>query len=129
MSEGTPAEGTLSTLRDAYALMISKIKAHYPSAIIVCMTNLEDPKRDYSPGWPSNNRRGVSVEEWDKSILDLAESFGCITIDLQDCGITYDNAHSFTVDGGLHPNDAGMTLIAQKVLKEMTAVLQEEKTD
>ena len=118
-----PAEGTISTLREAYALMLSKIKVYFPECIIVCLTNLDDPKRDYTPGWPSNNKRGVTVDDWNKSIFEISSAFGCYTINLQDCGINYDNASDYTVDSGLHPNDAGMTLIANKVTTEIANII------
>ena len=123
-TDDIPAEGVISTSREAYALMISKIKQYYPSCRIVYLTNLDDTKRDYTPGWPSNNRRGVSVDDWNKSLGELAKALGCYIIDLQDCGINYFNVSTYTVDGGLHPNDAGMTLIANKIIKELTAIME-----
>lgn len=122
-SDEIPKEGVVSTLREAYALMLAKIKEHYPDCLIVCLTNFDDPLRDFTPGWPSNNRNGVSTDDWNKSIIELSDAFGCVSVDLQECGINYYNAPSFTVDGGLHPNDAGMTLIANKVIKELETVL------
>ena len=124
-ADGLPKEGTISTSREAYALMITKIREYYPSCLIFCLTNLDDTKRDYTPGWPSNNRRGVSVEDWNKSITELAVALDCQTIDLQDCGINYDNLSHYTVDGGLHPNDVGMSLIADKVTKELSLFIDQ----
>lgn len=122
--EAIPPDGVISTAREAYALMISKIKELYPLCQIFCLTNLEDTKRDYSPGWPSNNRRGISVDDWNKSITELSMALGCNTIDLQECGINYDNLSRYTVDGGLHPNNTGMTMIAHTVAKELAKVLE-----
>ncbi len=124
LTDDLPTEGTISTSREAYAMMISKIREYYPSCLIFCLTNLDDTKRDFTPGWPSNNRRGVSVDDWNKSLAELFKSLGCFTIDLQDCGIDYNSLSSFSVDG-LHPNDAGMTLIANKVTTELTKVAEE----
>lgn len=118
-TEEIPMDGLISTTREAYALMIAKIREQYPSCLVFCMTNLEDTKRDYTPGWPSNNRKGVSVNDWNASLTELFTSLGCFTIDLQDCGINYDNLPNYTIDGGLHPNNAGMTLIANKVVTEL----------
>ena len=122
--EAIPSDGVISTAREAYALMISKIKELYPLCQIFCLTNLEDSKRDYTPGWPSNNRRGVSVDDWNRSITELSSALGCHTINLQECGITYDNLSLYTVDGGLHPNNTGMTLIAHKVAQELAKALE-----
>lgn len=124
ISDDFPTEGVISTSREAYALMISKIRKYYPSCLIFCLTNLDDIKRDYTPGWPCENRRGVSVDDWNNSLGELFKSLGCFAIDLQDCGIDYDSISSFTVDG-LHPNDAGMTLIANKVIAEVAKVSEE----
>lgn len=127
--DSIPAEGAISTMSEAYALMISKIKEHYPSCLVFCLTNLDDPLRDFTPGWPSNNRSGISVDDWNKSISELSETLGCHTINLQECGINYENASKYTVDGGLHPNDAGMTLIANKVIKELAIIMNAIATD
>ena len=122
-ANGFPADGIISTMREAYALMIHKTKESYPESIIICLTNLDDTKRDKTSGWPSNNSRGVSVEEWNNNIKEIYLALGCYTVDLQDSGIDYYNVSSFTVDNGLHPNDKGMTLIANKVSKEIKAIL------
>lgn len=123
-----PAEGTVSTMREAYALMLHKIRTRYPSALIVCLTNLDDLKRDKTPGQPSNNAGGVSVEEWDRSIAEIADVFGCHTIDLQDCGINYTNISLYSVDGGLHPNEKGMSLIAKKVAVGISELLSNNES-
>ena len=118
-TEDIPSEGVISTSKEAYALMISKIREYYPSCLIVCLTNLDDTKRDYTPGYPSNNKRGVTVNDWNQSIMELSDALGCVTVDLQNCGIDYDNVIDYTVDVGLHPNNAGMTLIANKVIQNL----------
>ena len=124
-----PKGGRISTMREAYALMISKIKTSFPKSLIVCLTNLDDAKRDKTPGSPSNNSKGVTVEEWNRNIKDISNALGCYTIDLQDCGIDYFNISKLSVDKGLHPNDAGMTIIANKVTEELTKILELSPTD
>lgn len=115
------------TMCEAYAIMLLKIRQTYPFSTVFCMTNLEDTLRDVTPGWPSNNKKGISTETWNRNISELAKQLGCYTIDLQTCGITYDNVKKYTLDGGLHPNDAGMTLIAQKVAHTVSEVLEANK--
>ena len=124
-----PKEGRISTMREAYALMISKIKTLFPESLVVCLTNLDDAKRDKTPGSPSNNSKGVTVEEWNRNIKDISTALGCFTIDLQDSGIDYLNISQFSVDKGLHPNNAGMTIIANKVTEELTKILELSPTD
>ena len=125
-SDVIPETTKLETMREAYAVMLLKIRQAYPSSTVFCMTNLEDTKRDATPGWPSNNKKGISTEAWNKGISELAEQLDCYTIDLQTCGINYDNLGKYTVDGGLHPNDAGMTLIAKKVAQSVSEVLRDK---
>ena len=123
-----PKEGRISTMREAYALMIYKIKTTFPESLVVCLTNLDDAKRDKTPGSPSNNSKGVTVEEWNRNIKDIAKALGCFTIDLQDSGIDYDNISRFSVDNGLHPNNAGMSIIANKVAQDLRKILEESST-
>ena len=106
--------------------MISKIKKLYPQCLILCLTNLDDTKRDYTPGYPSNNKSGISVRDWNNSIMELSNAMGCVLVDMQNCGIDYYNVDDYTVDAGLHPNDAGMTLIANKVIKELALVFNDD---
>ena len=126
-SDSLPSEGLVSNAREAYALMLSKIKEYYPDCLIVCLSNFDDPLRDSTPGWPSNNRIGISTDDWNKSIMELATAFGCYFVDLQECGIDYNNAAQYTIDGGLHPNDAGMTLIANQVIKTLATIMDKNE--
>ena len=114
-----PEEGNIPTFREAYALMLYKIKSFYPKTEIFCLTNLEDVRRDRTAGPPSNNNKGVSVGDWNNCIKEVATSFNCHVIDLSNCGINYDNALHYTLDGGLHPNRSGMSLIAKYVTERI----------
>lgn len=120
VSDAIPAEGIITELRAAYALMLNKIHSSYPSAKIFCCTNLDDLYRDSAAGWPSNNGNGVTTYQWNQNIREIAEAFGGEVIDLHSCGINYSNIASYAVDAGLHPNVAGMDLIAQKMVNELT---------
>lgn len=114
-----PSEGTISTFREAYALMLYKIHKAYPYARVFCCTNLDDTSRDRATGFPSNNSNAVSVKTWNDSIIEIAEAFGCDVINLHDCGINYANISNFVVDAGLHPNAVGHTLMARKIVAEL----------
>jgi lysophospholipase L1-like esterase len=116
-----PADGTLSTLREAYAKMLSKIHIAYPNARIFCCTNLDDYRRDETSGWPSNNGDGVSTYTWNKNIVEVAQALGCDVIETHQCGLNYSNIASNAVDEGLHPNANGMKMIAKKVIAELIA--------
>lgn len=103
------------TLREAYATMLSRLKVSYPKSRVICLTILEDGKRDSIPGPPSENDNGVSVAEWNTNIIQIAEAFGCEVIDLHSCGITYDSIDGYTIDG-VHPNKAGMGLMSKAIV-------------
>lgn len=108
--------GVVLTLREAYALMLSRLKETYPDSRIFCLTILDDTRRDKTPGWPSNNSNSVSIEEWNRNIVEVAGIMECDVIDLHGCGISYESCPAFTLDG-LHPNAAGMRLMAKTVLE------------
>ena len=119
VTDAVPAEGTISTMRAAYALMLNKIHTTYPNARVFCCTNLDDPRRDATQGYPSNNGNGVTTSQWNDNIKEVAEAFGCDVINMHNCGLTYENMANFAVDGGTHPNAAGMAMMARKVASEL----------
>lgn len=120
ITDQIPSDGTITELRAAYALMLNKLHTTYPLAKVFCCTILDDFSRDATPGWPSNNASGVSTYEWNKNIEEIAQAFGCEIIDFNRCGINYANIGTyFSVDSGLHPNDAGHTLMANKAFNEL----------
>ena len=121
VSDAIPAEGNITKARAAYALMLHKIHTAYPKARVFCCTILDDIKRDRDTGWPSNNNNGVTTHQWNQNIKEIAEAFGCDIIDMHACGINYQNIASLVVDEGLHPNDEGHTMMAQKVFAELIA--------
>ena len=121
VTEPIPSEGTITTMREAYALMLYKIHSAYPNARVFCCTNMDDKARDRTEGWPPNNYNGVSVYEWNQNIIEIAEAFGCDIINMHNCGINYANMSNFVVDAGLHPNARGMEMMAQKVVAELIA--------
>ena len=108
-------------VREAYALMLYKFQIAYPSAKLFCCTNLDDTARDKDSGWPCNNNNGVSVYEWNKNIIEVAEALGAKVIDLHACGLNYMNIRSFCVDSGLHPNTAGHKIMADFITAQLIA--------
>ena len=121
VNDPVPAGGTITTMREAYALMLYKIHSTYPNARVFCCTNMDDKARDSQAGYPPTNASGVSVFDWNKNIMEIAEAFGCDIINMHDCGINYANLSHFVHDAGLHPNAAGMEIMAQKVVAELIA--------
>lgn len=117
IDDGRPQDSTnVETASDAYALMLYKLKEHYPSATIFCLTNMEDYQRDSDKIAPSDHN-GVTVEEWNTKIKEIATSLGCEIIDLHEC-MTYEQIASseYSYDG-THPTAAGHALMADFITK------------
>ena len=128
IKDAIPAEGTVNKFRNAYALMLAKIRQAYPISRVFCCTILDDYRRDGAADddsdnvWPPNNAAGITTTEWNNNIKEIAEAFACDIIDMHDCGITYFNIQqNYAVDAGLHPNAAGHALMARKVTSELMA--------
>ena len=128
IKDAIPAEGTIHKFRNAYALMLAKIRQTYPTSRVFCCTILDDWRRDgvsdddTDNAWPPNNAAGITTTEWNNNIKEIAEAFACDVIDMHDCGITYFNIQqNYAVDAGLHPNAAGHALMARKVTSELMA--------
>ena len=118
VSDSVPSEGVLSTLREAYAMLLYKLHTTYPTSRIFCCTITDDRNRDEAVGYPSSNGNGVTTYQWNENIKEIASAFGCDVIDLHSCGINLFNLSTYSVDG-LHPNALGHELIANKVISEL----------
>lgn len=118
---------TINDFGAAYSLMLAKTHRAYPHARLFCCTIMDELLRDDDKQYPPINVRGVSNYEWNKKIKDITEALGASCVDVHDCGINCFNiVHYCTDDTGsqgtaLHPNKAGMALIAQKVISALIA--------
>ncbi len=100
-----------STFSEAYGRMLYNMMQEYENAEIYCCTFLPDRKRFSG----DTNGIGASIEEYNGAIRTIARNMGAELIDLYDaCGIDATNISTYTVDR-LHPNAAGMALIAETV--------------
>lgn len=105
-----------TTVCEAYAVMLHKMKVAYPEAEIYCMTLL--PKRSTAlAGQPT------VFNNYLKAIADHME---CGLIDLENCGIRTDisDFDTYIADHGLHPGPKGMDMISKTVLSSMLGVPQ-----
>lgn len=111
-----------TTFAHAYAEMLHKLHVKFPNARVFCCTLLDDKKdnRDkIGPNmYPSINNAGVAIARFNETIKNVAMALSCDVIDLNCCGINYENLDALTSDG-LHPNKAGQELIANKVAQEL----------
>ncbi len=113
-----PGEGVVSTFCDGYGVMLRKVKNAYPNAAIYCCTITETIAGDKQGEGvaPGINNNGNTIEDFNNSIKVVAAAFGATILDTHSCGITYENAMTYTGDG-LHPNPAGASLIYNVVSK------------
>lgn len=109
-----PAEGTITNISDAYALMLYKIRTTYPQARVYCITNIEGRQTE-DQTYPIENDHNQTIHQVNHAITEIAHIFGATVVDLETCGIHYWNVSSYTVDGTLHPNKAGAALIKEAV--------------
>ena len=115
-------EGNIETFSEAYALMLDKMKTWYPDAEIYCCTAAEVSRWNDETGekFPFENAHKLTMKDYNAWIQSIAEKKGAKVIDVYDCGLTYENAQSYTSDG-THPNAAGAKLIADKVCEAFGA--------
>jgi len=122
----TVPDSGFATFRESYATMLNRIMTTYPLARVYCCT-LNACERSGSVGFPEINGLGESLTEYNDAIKQLAGAFGAGIIDHAACGMTYYNMSTYTGDWdsttgkGLHPNAAGMQLIADKTIAALKA--------
>ena len=114
-----PEEGTISEISKAYALMLYKIRTTYPDAYVYCVTSLEGRSTNGDTTYPIVNSSGETIHDVNHAIIEIAHIFGCQVIDLNISGIHYWNVFKYTVDGRLHPNEAGAEIIKEVIKQQL----------
>lgn len=115
-----PTDG-FSTFCESYATMLDRIMKTYPLARVYCCT-LNQCERTNPTGFPEVNSNGDSLTDFNNAIRSFANAFGAGIIEHNACGMSYYNMNTYTGDWesgtlkGLHPNSAGMKLIAEKTI-------------
>ena len=124
---GYSSTQTLNDFGAAYSLMLAKTHRAYPHAKLYCCTIMDELLRDDDKQYPPINARGVSNYTWNAKIKDITEALGASCINVHDCGVNCFNIIYYCTDDtgsqgtALHPNKAGMALIAQKVISALIA--------
>ena len=100
---------------DAMCLTISKLRTAYPTSKILLATFSAWHKVNYSH-YPCNNGINTTIQ-YNNWIRKIADAMGCGLIDLDKCGITFENCSTYCRDTPpIHPNNGGHKLIANKAL-------------
>lgn len=120
-NDALPSEGTINDIAPAYALMLYKIRKTYPDARVYCLTCLEGRHSTSGSSYPIVNNYKESIHQVNHAIIECAHIFGAKVIDLETCGIHFWNISKYTVDGHLHPNYAGTTIIADTCYQQLVS--------
>lgn len=118
----TDVSGSDFYFKDAYAILISKIREAYPKAIIlICTLNVF--KRITYDHFPTRN--GVyTLPQLNNAIREVANAMGVGLIEFDKDGITFENCYSegYITDSATtptHPNAKGHTQMAKKAVADM----------
>ena len=98
----------VTTFADAYKAMLIRLMYTYPSSEIVCIL----------PTFTTSYYTIAALDNYVEVIKEACDFFGIKWIDVRVSEITIFNKASYLVDG-IHPNAAGMTLLANKIYKHL----------
>ena len=109
---------------EAIALTVKKLRAAYPNAQIVLCTLNAFKRVNYST-FPVNNGTDT-LPAYNDAIRRAADYFGCITLDFDKDGITFENLYTggYVTDSSTtptHPNDVGQRVIGNKAITDLLA--------
>lgn len=101
-----PETTSPSTFREAYAVMLYRLRIYYPLARVFCCTI--PCGNNEGDGFNEINGKGYSLAEWNDAIREVATAFGCKVIEMATAGMDYYTLSTLYGDGRLHPSEAGM---------------------
>ncbi len=119
-SELPDGKKSIRSFSEAYALMLDKIIKAYPHAHVYCCTFYPRHSPYGDTDYPIKNRIGKTLSQYNSIIRNIAGWMGFNVIRL-DTVVSLAGIPDYTIDGYLHPNRAGMTLIANRVLQALIA--------
>lgn len=115
--------------KQGLALTIKRIRETYPRArIMLCTCNVF--KRSHYSHFPTHN--GIfNIPQMNNAIREVADYFGCHVIELDKCGITWENLYSegYVTDNAtkpVHPNASGHALMGQQAICDLVNKLHIE---
>lgn len=106
-----PADGTITTFSEAYALLVYKLMNSYPRAEIFVSTILENANAKVDE---------KNLFSYNSAIRNIANIFGCKIMNMHACGITGYNLNYYLADG-THPKISGATLLAKQSVTDVFA--------
>ena len=114
--------------KEGYSLTIKRLRAAYPTAVIMCCTLPVFKRIGYSK-YPTRNGL-YTLSQFNQAIREVADFFGCGLIEFDKCGITFENCYSggyLTDDSAkpVHPSDKGHYVMGQKAIKDLVRYMQD----
>lgn len=101
---------------DTYKEMLQKIMRNYPDSQIVCATFMKSSVKD-NPEWEyPRSKTGISLEEYNEAIREIANNVGVLVADLEALNTPYE-----TLDT-LHPTKKGHKTIAHAWITELNRI-------
>lgn len=109
--------------KEALSLTIKKLRAVYPDAQIFLATQNVFKRINYS-NFPTNNGL-YSLPQFNDAVREVADFFGCQTIDFDKDGITFENCYieGYITDSPTtptHPSTKGHAIMAKQAIKDLT---------
>lgn len=114
-----------STFGEAYAICLDKMLKRYPRAQVWCCTFPGGERHGTTQSFPERHSNGTELTQYNDVIRNIATAFGCRVIELARCGLNtvnvqvYMNDYSSGTGQALHPNEAGMELMANQVIGQL----------
>ncbi len=108
-----PEVATTTAFSNAYGYMLANICTLYPNAEVWSCTLLQRNNKN-ADTFPEVNDNGNTLMSYNDIIKEVTLNLGCKYIDLYACGINHWNIANYLGDD-LHPNKAGMKLMAEKI--------------
>ena len=110
--------------KEGYALTIKKLREAYPNAQIMLATFGTLKRVNYSH-FPTNNGLN-SLPQYNDAVREIANFFGCETINFDRDGITFENCYSggYITDSAetpTHPSAKGHAVMGRKAITELMA--------
>lgn len=106
MSDPSKSAFCVGTFAGAYRTMLIRLQKKYPLARIVVML----------PNYTTTYYNPTEADEYLEIIKEACDYFGIPWVDMRTTGVTMYNTATYLGDG-IHPNVAGMSALANKMLK------------
>ena len=125
---GYPTDDVIASgygFKEAVSIWISKLRKVYPRAQIVLATQNTFKRIVYNQ-FPTNN--GIySLPTFNEAVREIADFFGCKTIDFDKDGVTFENCYptyiSDSKDIPTHPNAKGHAVMGLQAITDLDAKL------